>query len=80
MWDVIKDETGVSEKRKHAPIFINKNGSQISEPTYVAKLFNTYFTEIAGYSLILPLGYLNIPTIIKNLQPPHFLNPQMIRK
>jgi hypothetical protein len=47
IWDLIKDESGESEKKKYAPIFINKYRNLISEPKYVAKLFNAYFTEIA---------------------------------
>ena len=34
-------------KKKFAPVVINKNGNLISEPKHVAKLFNAYFTEIA---------------------------------
>jgi hypothetical protein len=38
---------GESEKKKYAPIVIEMNGNLISEPKYVAKLFNAYFIEIA---------------------------------
>ena len=45
--DLIKDESGESEKKTYAPIVIEKNGNLISEPKHVAELFNAYFTEIA---------------------------------
>jgi hypothetical protein len=45
--NLIKDKLGELEKKKYAPIFINKNGNLISETKHVAKLFNAYFTEIA---------------------------------
>jgi hypothetical protein len=47
IWDLIKDEMGKFEKRKHAPIVINDNGNLISEPMHIAELFNAYFTEVA---------------------------------
>jgi hypothetical protein len=43
-WTLIKDELGKSDRR-HECIAINNNGYVVSEPTQVATLFSTYFTE-----------------------------------
>ena len=41
IWDLIKHELDKSEGR-YELITIYNNGKQISEPTHVTKLFNTY--------------------------------------
>jgi hypothetical protein len=47
IWDLIKEETG-KLKASYETINIKDNGEIISEPSNVAQLFNTYFTEIVG--------------------------------
>jgi hypothetical protein len=69
------------KRKKYAPIVTNNNGKLISEPAHVAKLFNAYSTETADrLCQILPLGYLNIPTVIKNFHHHNFFHPQMMMK
>jgi hypothetical protein len=34
IWDLIRDESGESEKKTYAPIVINKNRNLISEPKH----------------------------------------------
>lgn len=46
VWDWIKDESGWL-KRVYNPITIINNGRLMSETTQVAKLFSSYFIEIA---------------------------------
>jgi hypothetical protein len=48
MWGLIKGESGQSEGR-YEFIIIYDNGKRISDPSQVAKLFNTYFTKIAEW-------------------------------
>jgi hypothetical protein len=71
----------VSQKRENMRLVINKNGSPISEPTHVAKLFNTYFTETAErlQSYFTP-GVLKYSNNKQNFQPQYFLHPQIMRK
>jgi hypothetical protein len=47
IWNRIKEETG-NLKASYETINIKENGEFISDPTNVAQLFNTYFTEIVG--------------------------------
>jgi hypothetical protein len=47
IWELINEETG-KLKASYETINIKENGELISDPTNVAQLFNTYFTETAG--------------------------------
>lgn len=47
IWELINEETG-KLKARYETINIKQNGEFISDPTNVAQLFNTYFTETAG--------------------------------
>ena len=47
IWELINEETG-KLKASYETINIKENGEFISDPTNVAQLFNTYFTETAG--------------------------------
>jgi hypothetical protein len=47
IWELINEETD-KLKASYETINIKENGEFISDPTNVAQLFNTYFTETAG--------------------------------
>jgi hypothetical protein len=47
IWELINEETG-KLKARYETIDIKENGEFISDPTNVAQLFNTYFTQTAG--------------------------------